>query len=288
MAQDTSNYLIFDNQGTGYTLGLALAGENTTLPVVYLSLKGTELPGGTSLAFDYSVNFLPRDIISQAGDMFVSLPFAEFMVSYLGNILNQVRRSGAKPFIVAESLYGANKNLKDHHVDDILHLFHAAEEALLASNLPYAVIRPSLTYEFLLETFFDTESNVLSLPFADAAVAACSRKDVARLALALREDIPSCERKVFTLTGPRPVTGLQIATALSKHYQRNISYQPLTIEETNTLLFQMGYNAYQIDQYQRIFDECRMGWWGKYLATDFVKITKSEPLTFEKFLSLHK
>lgn len=288
MAPDNLNYLIFDNRRTGYALGLALTGDQANNPIVYLSLKGEVLPGANSLAFDYSVNFLPRDIISQAGDIFVSLPFAEYMVSYLGNILNQVRRSGAKPFIVAESLYGANKNMKDHHVDDILHLFHAAEETLLASNLPYAVIRPSLTYEFLLDTFFDADNKLFSLPFADAAVAVCSQTDVARLALALRDDIPSCERKVFTLTGPRPVTGPQLTAALSKHLNSTITYNQLSAEETRNLLALRGYNAYQIDQYQRIFDECRMGWWGKYLATDFVKITKSEPLTFEKFLSLHK
>lgn len=288
METPASNYLVFDNQGTGRILVSKLLQAMPSRPVVYLTQAGESIDGAHCRPFDYAVNFLPCELTGHTGEVFISLPFSDSMVSYLGNILNQIRRSGSKPFIIAESLYGANKNLMDNNADYILHHYHAAEEALLASTLPYTVMRPTLTFEFLLETFFDAEANTLAVPFAEASVAACSRADVATLAIALSADVASCSQKVFTLTGSRPISGQQMAQALSLHYNREIVYTPTNPSEADEIFRRKGFGSWQIEQYRRIFDECRMGWWGKYLATDFVKITKAEPLTFEKFLSLQK
>ncbi|MER5890484.1 SDR family oxidoreductase [Streptomyces sp. NPDC001941] len=93
--------------------------------------------------------------------------------------------------------------------------WHAEVEAHLAGlGLDHTVLRPNLYLQALLGLADTIAKGILPAPIGDAAVSAVDTRDIADAA-AVVLTTPGHTGRTYTLTGPRAVTHIEIARALS-------------------------------------------------------------------------
>ncbi|WP_406637889.1 NAD(P)H-binding protein [Amycolatopsis sp. WGS_07] len=162
--------------------------------------------------------------------------------------------SGRDPDRLAqhESVIEAAKNANARHVyytsgvraDDVrfeINADHrATEEALIASGVPYTILRNTWYIENYAQSLAGPRfTGVLAAATGDAVVAAASRKDLAE-ALAVVVTTTGHDNVTYSLSGDTDFAYADIAKAMSVVLEREVTYQPVAPEELREILLNSG------------------------------------------------
>ncbi|MFD2470968.1 NAD(P)H-binding protein [Amycolatopsis silviterrae] len=162
--------------------------------------------------------------------------------------------SGRDPNRLAqhESVIEAAKNANVQHVyytsgvradDDRFEInadHRATEEALVASGVPYTILRNTWYIENFQQSLAGPRfTGVLAAATGDAVVAAASRKDLAE-ALAVVVTTAGHDNVTYSLSGDTDFTYADIAKAMSVVLEREVEYRPVAPEELRALLLKSG------------------------------------------------
>jgi NAD(P)H dehydrogenase (quinone) len=194
-------------------------------------------------------------VLAEAGfgaaalDLSDSRGLAELLIGHSHIVLI----SGSDPVRVAQhlSVIEAAKNAGAQHVyytsgiraDEgaAINADHkATEDALIASGIPYTILRNTWYIENYLQAMQGPRyTGILSAAVGDAVVAAASRKDLAE-ALAIVVTSDGHDNATYSLSGDTDFTYTNIAEAMSIVLERDVSYVPVSAEELRTQLESAG------------------------------------------------
>ncbi|MGW7533758.1 NAD(P)H-binding protein [Amycolatopsis sp. NPDC054798] len=151
-----------------------------------------------------------------------------------------------------ESVIEAAKNANVRHVyytsgvradDDRFEInadHRATEEALVASGVPYTILRNTWYIENYVQSLAGPRfTGVLAAATGDAVVAAASRKDLAE-ALAVVVTTDGHDNVTYSLSGDTNFTYADIAEAMSVVLEREVVYRPVAPEELRAMLRKTG------------------------------------------------
>jgi NAD(P)H dehydrogenase (quinone) len=151
--------------------------------------------------------------------------------------------------IVYVSFFGASPTatftLARHH--------WATEEHLRSVGITHTILRDNIYADFT-PYFLGTDGNIRG-PAGDGRVAVVAQADIAEVAIAVLTSDGAYDGRTLDLTGPAALTMREIASILSDHLGRTVSYIPETIEEAYASRTSYGAPEWQVD-----------GWVSTYLA----------------------
>lgn len=105
----------------------------------------------------------------------------------------------------------------------------ATEEHLRASGMAFTFLRDSLYLDFLPDLV--GEDGVIRGPAGEGRVAAVTRADIARSAVAVLTDPAAHAGLTWDLTGPEALSLDDVAALLTAHTGRTVTYHAETVEE---------------------------------------------------------
>lgn len=105
----------------------------------------------------------------------------------------------------------------------------ATEEHLRASGMGFTFLRDSFYLDFLPDLV--GEDGVIRGPAGEGRVAAVTRADIARSAVAVLTAPADHAGSTWDLTGPEALTLGEVATLLGEHLGRAVTYHDETVEE---------------------------------------------------------
>lgn len=105
----------------------------------------------------------------------------------------------------------------------------ATEEHLRASGMSFTFLRDSFYLDFLPDLV--GEDGVIRGPAGDGRVAAVTRADIARSAVAVLADPRANAGRTWDLTGPEALTLDEVATILAERSGRPVRYHDESVEE---------------------------------------------------------
>jgi NAD(P)H dehydrogenase (quinone) len=129
----------------------------------------------------------------------------------------------------------------------------ATEEHLRSVGVAYTILRDNIYADFTPH-FLGTDGNIRG-PAGDGRVALVAQADIAEVAIAVLTSDGAYDGRTLNLTGPAALTMGEIASTLSDHLGRTVSYIPETIEEAYASRASYGAPQWQVD-----------GWVSTYLA----------------------
>jgi uncharacterized protein YbjT (DUF2867 family) len=189
------------------------------------------------------------------------------------NVIEGARRAGVAR-IVYTSFMGAAPQATFPYARD----HSLTEQAIREAGITLTAMRNSLYAD--MAPWFVGRDGVIRAPAGTGRVAWVSRRDVARLAVALMTG-KGHEDQVYDVSGPRSIDLHETARLLAEATGRPISYHPETMEEARAS--RAGHEAWLVD-----------GWIGSYLALatgegsvtshTIEHVTGIRPLSFEEFL----
>lgn len=105
----------------------------------------------------------------------------------------------------------------------------ATEEHVRASGMDFTFLRDSFYLDFLPDLVGD--DGVIRGPAGEGRVAAVTRADIARSAVAVLTDPASHAGRTWDLTGPEALTLAEVAAILAAHTGRPVRHHDETLEE---------------------------------------------------------
>ncbi|HZR28776.1 MAG TPA: SDR family oxidoreductase [Terriglobales bacterium] len=194
-----------------------------------------------------------------------------------GHIIEEAARSGVK-HIVKQSVIGAGSGGG--------HMFgkwHAqAEEKLVASGVPYTILRPNTFMQNFLgfAGSIKTQGAIFGCS-GEAPVSYVDARDIAGVAAKILSD-GGHEGKAYELTGAQAVNYAWVAALISKLIGKQVKYVDLPAAELKKFLLQVGMQDWLADG---VLDLQAYNKTGKAAAVSNAveQVTGKKPITFEQF-----
>jgi uncharacterized protein YbjT (DUF2867 family) len=209
------------NVGRPLVEALAAAGEQVTA----VSRRAQEVPAGVrSFQADLSEPESLKPALDRAEAVFL-LTSPDFLANGdLGAVVNVVRAAGVQRVALLSSQGVGTKR----HPSGL-------EDVVTASGLEWTLLRPG---NFNSNAFQWAESIRTNRVLADVALPAVDPADIAEVAaVVLRE--PGHGGKIYTLTGPEPMSPRQQAAAIGQAVGEPVRFVELTRDEARTRM--LGY-----------------------------------------------
>jgi NAD(P)H dehydrogenase (quinone) len=121
----------------------------------------------------------------------------------------------------------------------------ATEEHLRSVRVPYTILRDNIYADFTPH-FMGADGNIRG-PAGEGRVAVVAQADIADVAVAVLTSDGAYDGQTLNLTGPAALTMHEIASILSDHLERTVSYIPETIEEAYASRAVYGAPKWQVD-----------------------------------------
>lgn len=157
------------------------------------------------------------------------------------------------------------------------------EEAILGSGLKFTILQPAPYMQNLQGQMGDIlERGVYPVPYsADAPMSVVDLEDVAEAAATVLGG-PALAGGTFELSGPEVLTPNQMAGVLSRHLNRAVRAEQISIE-TWRHQAKSGLGRYQLKALEKMFDYYdRSGLWGNPLTLRV--LLGREPTSFSEYL----
>jgi uncharacterized protein YbjT (DUF2867 family) len=159
---------------------------------------------------------------------------------------------------------------------------YATEERIKASGMDYTILRDNFYLDFL--PLLAGEDGVIRGPAGDGVMAAVSRADISRAAVAVLRDPALHVGRSYDLTGPEDISLAAAAGLLTAGTGRTITYQNETLDEAYASRAPYGAPPWQVDAWVSTYTAIAAG----ELAgpTSAVhELTGREPLGLAAFLA---
>jgi uncharacterized protein YbjT (DUF2867 family) len=165
------------------------------------------------------------------------------MVETQCTFIDACKRAGVRHIV---KLSGAEPNFDSSKF--LFTRFHSEiEHYLERSGLAWTHLRPSQFMQFYLrEAQTIANKGFFALPLEDIELVPIDVRDIAKVACAILLN-GGHELRSYEMTGPEPLTMVQVAQQISEAIGRAIRYVPVTIEERRTVLLASGMPPYFAD-----------------------------------------
>jgi uncharacterized protein YbjT (DUF2867 family) len=198
-------------------------------------------------------------------------------VGWFGNFFDAARRAGT-PHVVKFSGMGAG----DPEAE-ILRQHGESDAMLIASGVPYTILRPNSFFQNLLwSATAIRERGEFYLPLRDARQSLVDVRDIAAVtAVVLTE--AGHEGKTYEITGPEALSYEAVAAILTKALGRSVRYVDVPPEAAKQAMLVAGmpeWNAAAVTELYGVFAT------GRYArTTDAIeRVTGKPPISFEQFV----
>lgn len=173
----------------------------------------------------------------------------------------------------------ANSVVQQQHTD--------SDEALIASGLPYTILRPNSFYQNMLWSAESIKaSGQFYLPFGDAEQSLVDVRDlVAVVAKALTED--GFANQTYELVGPEGLSYYEIANQLSSLIGKEVTYVPISSEAALQGMVDSGMPEWTAKALAELYSVFATG---EYAGTNdnVQQILGKSAITFEQWASDNK
>jgi NAD(P)H dehydrogenase (quinone) len=226
--------------GSRVANGLSQLGLDHRL-VVRNPAKAPALPGTHIAACDYGDGAAARTALTGAQTVFmVSAAETPDRVQQHLTFIDAAVAAGVQR-IVYVSFFGASPTAtftlaRDHW---------ATEEHLRSVGVAHTILRDNIYADFT-PFFVGTDRNIRG-PAGDGRAAVVAQADIAEVAIAVLTSDGAYDGRTLNLTGPAALTLSEIASILSDHLARSVSYVSETIEEAYASRTVYGAPRWQVD-----------------------------------------
>src|SRR5215207_2491386 len=226
--------------GSRVASGLSELGMDHRL-VVRDPAKAPDLPGTHIAACDYGDGAAARTALTGARTVFmVSAAETPDRVQQHLTFIDAAVAAGVER-IVYVSFFGASATAtftlaRDHW---------ATEEHLRSVGIAHTILRDNIYADFTPH-FLGTDGNIRG-PAGDGRAAVVAQADIAEIAIAVLTSDGRYDGRTLNLTGPATLTMSEIASILSDHLGRTVSYIPETIDEAYASRAIYGAPKWQVD-----------------------------------------
>jgi uncharacterized protein YbjT (DUF2867 family) len=209
--------------------------------------------------------------------LFLLIPSSADVEQQQLNFVDMAKLSKLK-HVVKLSQLGA-----DAHSSARFQRYHGViENHILKSGIPYTFLRPNL----FMQGFLNFRSTISSqgtfyAPAGNAKVSTVDVRDIASIAArALTE--PGHEGKTYDITGPEPLTHVEMADQLSQALGKPIEYVDVSPEAMRETLLGVGTPVWRANGLLEDYEQYRRGE-ADLVASTVSDLTGSEPITFSQF-----
>jgi uncharacterized protein YbjT (DUF2867 family) len=162
------------------------------------------------------------------------------------------------------------------------------EKHLMASGLPYTIIRPNFFMENFTKGFISPmikNMNGIFLAAGEGKTSFISVDDIATVAAtALTEE--GHENKEYNLTGSEALDHKEVAQIISSFSGSSINYVPLTLEDQKNGAMTNGMSEPVADYMNMLYGAVAAGYTGG-ITSDFEMVVGNKPTSFRDFAKLN-
>jgi uncharacterized protein YbjT (DUF2867 family) len=167
---------------------------------------------------------------------------------------------------------------------------HALSDGeLRKSGLGWTILRPHWFMQNLLNDAAAIASHgAFSMNAGDARLGMIDVRDLATFAARILDDGPDRhDGRIYTPTGPRPISFADVARRLTAILGRPVEYAPVTDETHRRTLLRHGVDDWLADmlvEYGRAYT----GGWGDFTTNDFADVVGRAPRDVDDFIRDHQ
>jgi len=195
------------------------------------------------------------------------------------NVLAAAKRAGSPRIVRISALKataeGPTDNSRQHAKTD---------PEIQESGLPYTIIRPHF---FMQNLFMSAETigsdGVMYWGMGEGHLGMVDVRDIADFTLKVITE-EGHNGKMYTITGPTPISFHDAAKALSTALGKEVNYVAVPLEAVTESILSMGMGewfAQVMTDYSRAYSEG----WGDFTTDDFKSVTGKSPRSIEAFAS---
>jgi len=183
--------------------------------------------------------------------VFLLSPASPDLLELHNGLIDRAKEAGVKKIVrmsVFSAKVGSGIPLCDLHAQ--------ADNYLEQSGLQYAILRPHYFFQNMESLHVQSikDSNSFAQYLGNAIIPMVDTRDIANVAFrCLTSD--EFNQQTHYITGPRSISFVDVASALSEALGREITYMPLTFEEQEALFIQYGVPAWQADSAIKLFKQ---------------------------------
>ncbi len=195
------------------------------------------------------------------------------------NVVDAAVKSGVR--VVKLSVWRADEGLSA-----IARLHQPVEEALIASGLPWTILRPNFYLQNFLRQPTIRSASVFSTPLITAPISFVDTADIARVAARVLTT-EGHEGRVYDITGPEALTYDEAAAQFSEILGRPVRYISQPDEEARTTMLARGMPEFYVEALIEVARAYRTG--GAEKVTPTVEELTGRPATsFPEFVRAHQ
>lgn len=195
-----------------------------------------------------------------------------------GEVILKAARNAGTPYYVRISAIGAAPDAPTANG----RLHYQSDQALIASGLPFTILRP----HFFMQNLFASVETIKSegnlyWGMGDGKLGMIDIRDIADCCVSLLLH-GGHEGKIYTPTGPASISFHDIAGIISKSLDKPLKYIPISREAVGTALREAKWDEWSI---QLMMDYARAyaAGWGDFVNDDVETITDHPPRSFAQF-----
>jgi uncharacterized protein YbjT (DUF2867 family) len=238
-------------------------------------------PAGVETAIvDYNQPDTLRTALKGADRVFLVGPPTAQLPALERKAVDVMAKCGVRHVVKLSAMGGRQSIFTRQHAE--------SEDYILSTGVPYTFLRPNGFMQNIVNYNAPTinTQNAFYGTEGDGQVSQIDIRDVARVAAkTLTED--GHLGKVYTLTGPEPLTNAQVAQILSRVLTREVRYINLTPEQLKPALLSAGLPEWTADallDLQRLYREGK----ASEVTEDVEKILGRKPTSLAQFLADHR
>jgi uncharacterized protein YbjT (DUF2867 family) len=195
------------------------------------------------------------------------------------NVVDAARKAGVR--VVKLSVWRADEGLSP-----IARMHRPAEEALIASELPWTILRPNFYLQNFLRQPSIRAAGVFATPLITAPISFVDAADIARVAARVLST-DGHDGRIYDITGPEALTYDEAASQFSEILGRPIRYLGQPDEEARAAMLARGMPEFYVDALIEVAQAYRTGGAEK-VTTTVPDLTGREATTFAAFVRAHR
>lgn len=160
---------------------------------------------------------------------------------------------------------------------------YATEERIRASGMGFTFLRDNFYLDFL--PMLAGEDGVIRGPAGDGVMAAVTRQDIARSAVAVLRDPAVHAGATYDLTGPEDISLAHAAEVLTRATGRTVTYHHETVDEAFASRASYGAPAWQVEAWVSTYTAIAAGELAG-VTPDVHGLTGQDPLALEELVKL--
>ena len=216
-------------------------------------------------------------------DLFIVPTATDYKVAHARNYLRAAKRAGVK-FVLLLSMTGAEA--RNYLFAD---QFRDIEETLQREGIEsYCVLRSNFYMQNLLLYREQLKQGALPLPIHEGAFNPVDVDDIGRAATVILSDCAAHRGKWYNLTGPKALTGPDMAASFSRTLNTKIAWQDIPRAAARSILRQMQVPASEAQGLLEFYELVQRKEVAEQEKNDFKTITGQESTSLEQFLERHK